>query len=594
MWNDTERLSIRRPRRFVPTVLLGLLLAALVVVPLTAPVAAQEDAPAASTPSTAAGAAGGELAARVAAAYEVLPVRGGVLLRPRREYRGVRAIEIAEGSVAINGEAVPDEAVRGWLGPRADDVLAVAAMTPEERQALVPEGVPEVPEVPEVPTASSAESTTVTVATSTDTGTGETAGTDGSEGAEESASVEPPPIPSRPVEPPSAPRARRGSQTGFGSNVYVAPDEVVDDVVVLGGSVTIDGRVDGDAVVVGGRLEINGEVDQNAAVIGGSMVLGPKADIGGDVSVVGGSLDREPGARIGGKIEQVERGWHLAPLISPGAWGPTVHTEWRGWSPWSEVGELFWALGTLVLCGLLIAIVIAIARSSVEAISYRIGREPIKAGLVGLLVAVLWMPVFIVVSALLVISIIGIPIFVILLLAFIFIGVPALLVIGLVGYATVSHRAGLWLGERFGWHLDNPFAAAFVGLVGLNVLVLVGRLLDLFGGPVDFFAAMFLFVGWAVQLIACCIGYGAVFLHLWDRRSGAARARAAAAPLPPIPTTPYPEPADPVAPVAPVAPTPMEDMDGFWDDKEPAGDDAGPAGNGGESGEDDERPDEEK
>ena len=348
-------------------------------------------------------------------------------------------------------------------------------------------------------------------------------------------------------------------------------------MVVLGGSVTVDGRVDGDAVVVGGRLEVNGTVDQNAAVIGGSMVLGPRSDIGGDVSVVGGSLHREPGAHIGGKIEQVERGWRLAPLLSHGQWdwSPAWRSEWHGWSPWSEIGELFWALGTLVLCGLLIAIVIAVARRSVEAISYRIGREPIKAGLVGLLVAVLWMPVFIVVSALLVISIIGIPIFVILLLGFIFIGVPALLVIGLVGYATVSHRAGLWLGERFGWTLDNPFAAAFVGLVGLNALVLVGRLLGLFGGPVDFFAAMFLFVGCAVQLIACCVGYGGVFLHLWDRRSSASRARIATAPLPPIPqqAPPAAEPAaEPDAGAAAEATVePGSEGDGSTDDGEPDG-----------------------
>jgi len=523
MWNDTERLSIRRirsigrhVRRLIePGTSCAVLLAILVSLPLAAPLAAQGDAPAAEP--AAAAPLDTALAARITATYEVLPVQDGVLLRPRDEFRGVRAIEVAGDSVAINGEAVPTEAVRGWLGARADDVLALAAMGPEERQSLLEAGAPE--------GAAAAEAAAA------------------SEGAV-SESATPPPAPPGGVEPPVAPapperperpepRSRRGSQTGFGSNVYVAPDEVVDDVVVLGGSVTVDGRVDGDAVVVGGRLEVNGTVDQNAAVIGGSMVLGPKSDIGGDVSVVGGALHREPGAHIGGKIEQVERGWHLAPLISPGAWSPGWHAERHGWSPWSDIGELFWALGTLILCGLLIAVVIAVARRSVENISYRIGREPIKAGLVGLLVAVLWMPVFIVVSALLVISIIGIPIFVILLLGFIFIGVPALLVIGLIGYATVSHRTGLWLGERFGWHLDNPFAAAFVGLVGLNVLVLIGRLLSVFGGPVDFFAAMFLFVGWAVQLIACCVGYGAVFLHLWDRRSAASRARTTS--LPPVP-----------------------------------------------------------
>ena len=332
MWNDTEDLTIRRtrctrhPRRLgwtAPAALLGVLLSALVAVPLVA----QEQAAAVSQEqaSTAGQPADAELAARVTAAYDVLPVQGGVLLRPLQEYRGVRAIEVAGDSVAINGEAVPDEAVRGWLGARADDVLALAAMDPDERQSLLAfdgpaTGAPAAPQ-------------------ETGKATGESSGEVGV--TAETAAVEPSPVPPRTIEPPPAPparpearsdtRSRRGSQTGFGSNVYVAPDEVVDDVVVLGGSVTVDGRVDGDAVVVGGRLEVNGTVDQNAAVIGGSMVLGPRSDIGGDVSVVGGSLHRDPGAHIGGKIEQVERGWHLAPLLSHGQ---------LNWSPAGRVARL--------------------------------------------------------------------------------------------------------------------------------------------------------------------------------------------------------------------------------------------------------------
>jgi|GEM_PF-1802535 len=537
MWNDTETREARNSaaarfgwrgmlHRLTPLVLLGALLGALVAVPLTAqgqpaPAASQgsaavrQEAPAAGQEAPAAvQEAHAELAARISADYEVLPVRDGVVLRPKQEYRGVRAIELAGESVAINGEVVPAAAVRGWLGPRAEDILELAGMDPEARQGLFDLAAPV---APAEAAAGGASVSATPVPESPET-----------PAVEPTAPVPPPPAP-------RAPRSHRGSQTGFGSNVYVAPDEVVDDVVVLGGSVTVDGRVDGDAVVVGGRLEINGTVDQNAAVIGGSMSLGPHAKVGGDVSVVGGSLDRSPGAHIGGKLEQVERNWRLGPFISSRGWSPRWHSEWRGWSPWSEIGELFWALGTLVLLGLLIAIVLAVGRGTIENISYRIGREPIKAGLVGLLIAILWMPVFIVVSALLVISIIGIPIFVILLLAFIFIGVPALLVIGLVGYTTVSHRAGLWLGERFGWHLDNAFAAALTGLVALSVLTIIGRLLSLFGGPVDFFAAMFLFVGCALQLVAGCVGFGGVFLHLWDRRSASARASAAQAPLPPIP-----------------------------------------------------------
>jgi hypothetical protein len=274
------------------------------------------------------------------------------------------------------------------------------------------------------------------------------------------------------------------------------------------------------------------------------MNLGPRSVVGGDVAVVGGSLHRDPGAVIRGSIERVERSWQLGPWWDPIRWDREWDGGRHGWSPWGDVGELFWSLGGLILMALLIAIVLAIGRGGVERLSDRIGLEPVKAGVVGLLVAVLLVPVFIVVSMLLIISIIGIPIFVILLLAFIFVGVPALLVIGLVGYAAVSHRVGVWLGRRFDWNLESPYAAAFVGLLGINALTLIGRLLDLFGGPVHFFAAMFLLVGCAVELVAACVGFGGVFLYLWTRRSGAPRPGAAGA-LPPVPGGPAGSPPAP-------------------------------------------------
>lgn len=525
-------------------VLLGLLLPAVTPVPGSAQETGARQTAAEQGPSEAASAAEApsaelqDLRDRVEAAYEVLPVRDGVLLRPREDYRGVQTVEIAGESVAINGEVLPDEAVRGWLGPRADDVRALADLSVAERRALfgltgegteAPVGAETAPEAP------------------AETGPADEPVSEEAS-AEIEAEAEAPEVPAPPEVPevPREPRYRRGSQTGFGSNVYVAEDEVVDDVVVLGGTVTVDGLVDGDAVVVGGRMEINGEVDNDAVVIGGSMHLGPEARVGGDVSAVGGSIHREPGARIGGSIEQVERGWGFGPWWQPLHWSG----DWRGWSPWGDVGELFWSLGGLVLCALLLAIVLAIGRGGVERLSDRIGLEPVKAGIVGLLVSVLLVPVLIVVSTLLVISIIGIPIFVILLLAFIFVGVPALMVIGLVGYTAVSHRVGVWLGRRFGWTLSGPFAAAFVGLLGLYALTLVGRVLDLFGGPVDFFAAMFLLAGCGVQLVAGCVGFGAVFLHLWARRGRGPQPGGATA-LPPTPGGPAGPPAtDPEAEAA--------------------------------------------
>src|SRR4051812_49421090 len=69
----------------------------------------------------------------------------------------------------------------------------------------------------------------------------------------------------------------------FGDNVEVKEGEEVHDVVVIGGSATVNGKVTGDCVVIGGTVE-----------------LGPKAELERDLTVVGGVLDADPEAKING------------------------------------------------------------------------------------------------------------------------------------------------------------------------------------------------------------------------------------------------------------------------------------------------------
>src|SRR5439155_17270245 len=73
----------------------------------------------------------------------------------------------------------------------------------------------------------------------------------------------------------------RGS---VGGSVYVKEGEVVKDVVVVGGSAIVDGKVTGDCVVVFGKGKI-----------------GPKAHISGDLTVVMGSLNMDPNATVEGE-----------------------------------------------------------------------------------------------------------------------------------------------------------------------------------------------------------------------------------------------------------------------------------------------------
>ena len=101
-------------------------------------------------------------------------------------------------------------------------------------------------------------------------------------------------MPPAPLPPPPVPenrprRERRGNEiVRFGSDVTVERDEIVEEVVVIGGNATI-----------------NGEVDGELTVIGGNATLGPEAVVRDDVAVVGGTL--EPCAGLGHRGPDPER-----------------------------------------------------------------------------------------------------------------------------------------------------------------------------------------------------------------------------------------------------------------------------------------------
>jgi len=107
----------------------------------------------------------------------------------------------------------------------------------------------------------------------------------------------------------------------FGDDIYVGPDEVLDEVVCIFCSVTIDGRV-GEAVAIMGGMEINGEVDRDAVAIMGGMDI--RGQIGGDMAAIMGGAKVRSGGSVGGDAIAVLGGIDLADGTSIG--GDTV--EW--------------------------------------------------------------------------------------------------------------------------------------------------------------------------------------------------------------------------------------------------------------------------
>jgi len=118
-------------------------------------------------------------------------------------------------------------------------------------------------------------------------------------------------------------------------------------------------------------------------------------------------------------------------------------------------------------------------------------------------------------------------------------------VLALIGYTAVCLVVGRWIARRFDRTAGSPYAASLLGLFVLALLLLVAKVLDVFGGPVDVFAAMFALAGLIVQFVAWNVGLGAVFLDIYSRR---AQRRAARVPAPPPPPDPPAEEATPPPP----------------------------------------------
>lgn len=179
--------------------------------------------------------------------YNIVALQDELALVPIQRNPDIKIIEIRDGSVSINGDALPAREARQRLGKDADLIFRVTYLDPAAQRDLArvdsaaPPDVQEKRENNDLP---------------------------------ESA---------------APPRTRRGDIVRIGGNVTVARGDVVS----------------GDVVAIGGSADVDGEVTRGVTVVGGSLTLGPDAIVREDVSVIGGTLSRAPGSRIDGKVDNV-------------------------------------------------------------------------------------------------------------------------------------------------------------------------------------------------------------------------------------------------------------------------------------------------
>lgn len=118
----------------------------------------------------------------------------------------------------------------------------------------------------------------------------------------------------------------RGQSLVIQKDIYVAEDEVQENVISFGGDVLIKGKVSESAVAFGGTITVEGEVGEVVLGFGSQIILKQTAVVRGDVVALGGTLEKDPGATVRGdtvyfKMENLKdalgflSGFGIAPLI---------------------------------------------------------------------------------------------------------------------------------------------------------------------------------------------------------------------------------------------------------------------------------------
>lgn len=260
-----------------------------------------------------------------------------------------------------------------------------------------------------------------------------------------------------------------GKSSHVGGSVAIT-EAVEGDLQAAGGKIAIAAPVSGKARLAAGRVLIDAPVGGDVTVAAGRLELGPNARLGGALRFHGGRLDRDPGAQVVGPIEHERR--HTREF--------TVFDH--------STGRWLWTAGLMVLAGLIAALL----PGPSQRMAQELRERPWMAPLLGF-IAITCIPVA---AVLVMITVIGIPVGVLALLAY-----AGLL---LVGYVCVSVVVGGLLLDRLNAQAAGMWAwRAGAAVLAMLVLALLTRI------PV---------AGGFILFAALAVGVGAIVMAIFRAR----------------------------------------------------------------------------
>lgn len=266
----------------------------------------------------------------------------------------------------------------------------------------------------------------------------------------------------------------QGQSVVIQKDIFVAEDEVQENVVAFGGDILIKGKVKESVVGFGGTITIEGEVGEAVVGFGSQIILKSSARIKGDVVALGGTLEKEPGTTIKGdtvyfKIKSLK---DIFGLLSGLSFAPLI--------PFLIVIKLI----SIFIWFILALILVAIFPKQISFASSQIRKSFWPVCGIGILTLIIFVGL-IIFSAFLSLILIGIPI----LITLAFIGI----IIKIFGRVVLFYFFGESLSKAFGSKQPSPLLAVILGL-----------LLVEFIGFIPIIGSLFFFVlsiiGWGVAI----------------------------------------------------------------------------------------------
>jgi cytoskeletal protein CcmA (bactofilin family) len=316
----------------------------------------------------------------------------------------------------------------------------------------------------------------------------------------------------------------------FGQSFILQSGETMNgDLLVFGGSAALEqgSVVNGDVVLFGGSLVVDGEVSGDVAVTGGSATIGSAAHLHGSLTTVGATLERAEGSQIDGQITNTATSWvwngsngsnPVIPAIPATPGVPNFHINFN------PLVSLFNAFGRAFGMAVLAMLVMLFLAPHADRVAHAAMSQPLTAGGLGLLTLIA-APFMLV---LLTITIIGIPVAAIALLA--------LLVASLFGWIAIGYE----IGQRFTTAIHQNWHPAFSAGLGVFVLDLAASTLT--GIPV------LNCIGWLAPTLVWLAGLGAVIMTRFGTQAILAPAASTPAPLSSVPPAAEPASSQPNPP----------------------------------------------